>query len=49
MDEKCSMWYMCGLCVPVTVIYGRPFTSGFWIEQVELDYNKRKIARNEHR
>ena len=42
------MWYMCGLCVPVMVISGCPFTSGHCIDHVNSDSHKKTFTRHEH-
>ena len=39
---------MCGLCGPVSVRYGRTFTSGCWIDHVDLASHKKKFTRHEH-
>ena len=39
---------MCGLCGPLPVRSGRPFTIGRWIDHVHLASHKKNFAPHEH-
>ena len=42
------MWYMCFLCMPIPVRYGRPFTNVRWYERLDSEFCKKKARHHEH-
>ena len=48
MNEKCVMSYMCRLCGPVLVKSGLIFTGTCWIDHLDFNYHKKKVAHHEY-